>query len=90
MCSDLKISVEVGAGLPKLIARSRTQSESWSVPLSSQDQIDQIMRLLATARDYLPKRVDGHADKHDDLNRRWVCCLEMASGKRPEGDGDAY
>ena len=27
--------------------------------LSSQDQIDQIVRLLATARDYLPKRVEG-------------------------------
>lgn len=59
MCSDLNISVEVGAGLPKLIARSSTQYESWSVPLSSQDQIDQIVRLLATARDYLPKRVEG-------------------------------
>ena len=59
MCSDLKISVEVGAGFPKLIARSRTQSESWSVPLSSRDQIDKIMRLLATARDYIPKQVTG-------------------------------
>lgn len=36
------------------------------------------------------RALEGHADKHDDLNRRWVCCLEMASGKRPEGDGDAY
>ena len=59
MCSDLKLSVEVGAGLPKLIARSRTGSAAFEVALTSSEQIDQIMRLLATARDYLPKRVEG-------------------------------
>ena len=42
--------------------------------LSSQDQIDQIMRLLATARDYLPKQVTGQvlpAAKPDPSIEMW-------------------
>ena len=59
MCTDLNLSVELGPGTPKLIARSRTGSAAFSVALTSSGQIDQIVRLLATARDYLPKQVTG-------------------------------
>lgn len=55
MCTDLNLSVELGAGLPKLIARSRTGSAAFSVALTSSEQIEKIIRLLRTADEYVPK-----------------------------------
>lgn len=55
MCTDLNLSVLLGPGTPKLIARSRTGYAAFEVALTSSEQIAKIIRLLRTADEYVPK-----------------------------------
>lgn len=36
------------------------------------------------------RALEGHADKHDDFGRRWMCSAETLAGHRPDGDGNAH